>query len=165
MGNHEDFVSSLLTFFYVSTKFTENPSYMESQALTLQQTGDILEIIDPKLEGDFNREEAVRMIKVALLCTHSSPSLRPTMSEALQMLQGEMEITEFVSDPGFYGHNWSISNLRDINTHGSSSMSGVAAQTATATAMWSSVSGSDLYPLYPESVILNSTPEFPSSSL
>lgn len=137
---------------------------MESQALTLQQTGDILEIIDPMLQGDFNREEAVRMIKVALLCTHSSPSLRPTMSEALQMLQGEMEITEFVSDPGLYGHNWNISKLREIDTHGSSSTSGVADQTAV-TAMKSSVSGSDLYPLYPESVILNSTPEFPSSSL
>ncbi|CAA7028274.1 unnamed protein product [Microthlaspi erraticum] len=132
-------------------------------ALTLQQTGDILEIIDPKLEGDFNREEAVRMIKVALLCTHSSPSLRPTMSEALQMLKGEMELTEVVSDPGLYGHNWNISKLREIDTHGSSSTSGVTDQTV-ATAMKSSVSGSDLYPLYPESVILNSPPEFPSSS-
>ncbi|CAH2034362.1 unnamed protein product [Thlaspi arvense] len=122
-------------------------------ALTLQQTGDIMEIVDPMLEGDFNGKEAVRMIKVALLCTHSSPSSRPTMSEAVQMLEGEMEVPQVMSDPGLYGHGWSISKLKDTDTNGSSSTSGVTDQT-TATTMKSSVSGSDLYPTYPESVIL-----------
>ncbi|KAH0893748.1 hypothetical protein HID58_056177 [Brassica napus] len=132
-------------------------------ALMLQQTGDIMDIVDPVLEGDFNSKEAVRMIKVALVCTHSSPSLRPTMSEAVQMLEGEIEVTQVMSDPGLYGHNWSISKLRDADTHASSSTSGVTDQTAST--MKSSVSGSDLYPLYPESVILNSTVELPSSSI
>ncbi|XP_013723772.2 probable LRR receptor-like serine/threonine-protein kinase At1g29720 isoform X1 [Brassica napus] len=132
-------------------------------ALMLQQTGDIMDIVDPVLEGDFNSKEAVRMIKVALVCTHSSPSLRPTMSEAVQMLEGEIEVTQVMSDPGLYGHNWSISKLRDADTHASSSTSGVTDQTAST--MKSSVSGSDLYPLYPESVILNSTVELPSSSM
>ena len=137
--------------------------FCESQALMLQQTGDIMDIVDPVLEGDFNSKEAVRMIKVALVCTHSSPSLRPTMSEAVQMLDGEIEVTQVMSDPGLYGHNWSISKLRDADTHASSSTSGVTDQTAST--MKSSVSGSDLYPLYPESVILNSTVELPSSSM
>ncbi|AEE31121.1 Leucine-rich repeat transmembrane protein kinase [Arabidopsis thaliana] len=132
-------------------------------ALTLQQTGDILEIVDRMLEGEFNRSEAVRMIKVALVCTNSSPSLRPTMSEAVKMLEGEIEITQVMSDPGIYGHDWSISKLRDIDTHSSSSTSGVTDQTTTT--MKSSVSGCDLYPLYPESMILNSTVENSSSSL
>ncbi|WZZ71819.1 hypothetical protein YC2023_083189 [Brassica napus] len=99
-------------------------------ALTLHQRGDIMEIVDPVLQGDFNSKEAVRMIKVAFLCTNSSPSLRPTMSEAVKMLEGEINIREVMSDPGLYGHNWSISNL-NIDTHGSSSVSGVAHQTAT----------------------------------
>ncbi|CAF2090137.1 unnamed protein product [Brassica napus] len=132
-------------------------------AVTLQQRGDIMEIVDPTLEGDFNIKEAVRMIKVAFVCTNSSPSLRPTMSEAVRMLQGEIKITEVMSDPGLYGHNWSISNLMDIDTHGSSSTSGVAAQTAAT--MQSSVSGGDLYPFYNESMILNSTTEFSSSPI
>ncbi|KFK44798.1 hypothetical protein AALP_AA1G304700 [Arabis alpina] len=63
-------------------------------ALTLQQTGDIMEIVDTTLEGDFNSKESVRMIKVAFICTNSSPSLRPTMSEVMQMLEGEIEITQ-----------------------------------------------------------------------
>ncbi|KAH0917899.1 hypothetical protein HID58_025559 [Brassica napus] len=132
-------------------------------ALTLQQTGDIMEIVDPTLEGDFNIKEAVRMIKVAFVCTNSSPSLRPAMSEAVQMLQGEIEITQVVSDPGLYDHNLSISKLRGSDIHGSSSTSGLTDQTTTT--MKSSVSSCDLYPLYPESMILNSTVEFSSSSV
>ncbi|VVA92985.1 unnamed protein product [Arabis nemorensis] len=120
-------------------------------ALKLQQTGDIIEIVDPVLEGDFNSKEAVRMIKVGLVCTNSSPTLRPTMSEVVQMLEGELDITQVMSDPGLYGHNLSISKLRDIDTHGSSSTSGMTDQTTTT--INSSVSGCDLYPLYPESMI------------
>ncbi|KAJ4894860.1 putative LRR receptor-like serine/threonine-protein kinase [Raphanus sativus] len=122
-------------------------------ALMLQQKGDILEIVDPMLEGDFNSKEAVRMINVALVCTNSSPSLRPTMSEAVQMLEGVIEIAQVMSDPGLYGDEWSISKLRDNNTHGSSRTTGVTDQTTMT--MEFSVSGSDL----------NSTVEFPSSSL
>ncbi|KAL0700194.1 hypothetical protein Bca4012_056316 [Brassica carinata] len=122
-------------------------------ALILQQKGDILEIVDPMLEGDFNSKEAVRMINVALVCTNSSPSLRPTMSEAVQMLEGVIEIAQVMSDPGIYGDEWSISKLRDNDTHGSSRTTGVTDQTTMT--MEFSVSGSDL----------NSTVEFPSSSL
>ncbi|KAF3591325.1 hypothetical protein DY000_02023115 [Brassica cretica] len=129
-------------------------------ALMLQQKGDILEIVDPTLEGDFNSKEAVRMINVALVCTNSSPSLRPTMSEVVQMLEGVIEIAQVMSDPGLYGDDWSMSKLKDNDTHGSSSMSGVTDQTTMT--MKFSVSGSDLYP---ESVISNSTVEFPSSSV
>ncbi|KAF8107798.1 hypothetical protein N665_0116s0005 [Sinapis alba] len=128
-------------------------------ARTLQQTGDIMDIIDPVLEGDFNRKEAERMIKVSLICTNSSPLLRPTMSEVVQMLEGEIEITQVLSDPGLYEHNFSISKLRG---HGSSSTSGLTDQTETT--MKSSISSVDLYPLYPESMILNSTIDFSSSA-
>ncbi|XP_056841627.1 probable LRR receptor-like serine/threonine-protein kinase At1g29720 isoform X2 [Raphanus sativus] len=132
-------------------------------AVKLQQKGDLTEIVDPVLQGDYNSNEAVRMIKVAIVCTNSSPSLRPTMSEAVQMLEGEVEITQVISDRGLYGHNWSISNLRDIDTDGILSTSGVTDQTATT--MKSSVTGCDLYPLYPESMTLISTVERSSSSL
>ncbi|XP_048636294.1 probable LRR receptor-like serine/threonine-protein kinase At1g29720 isoform X4 [Brassica napus] len=132
-------------------------------ALALHQTGDAMEVVDPVLQGDFNSKEAVRMIKVALVCTNSSPALRPTMLEAVQMLEGEMEITPVMSDHGLYEHNLSISKMRVTTTIGSSSTSGVTNQTATT--MKSDASGCDLYPLYPESMILNSTSDLSSSSL
>ena len=87
------------------------PSYIKSQALALHQTGDAMEVVDPVLQGDFNSKEAVRMIEVALVCTNSSPALRPTMLEAMQMLEGEMEITPVMSDHGLYEHNLSISKM------------------------------------------------------
>ncbi|CAA0254643.1 unnamed protein product [Arabidopsis thaliana] len=135
----------------VSGKSNTKQQGSAENALTLQQ------------KGAFNSKEVVRMIKVALLCTNSSPSLRPIMSEAVQMLEGEIEVTQDFSDPAIYGHNWSILKRRDIETHGISSTSDVTDQTTTT--MRSSFSGYDLYPLYPESMFLNSTVEFSSSSL
>ena len=58
--------------------------------------------MDPKLGREFNKEEAKRIIKVALLCTNASPVLRPTMSEAVSMLEGKTDVEE-ISDPGIYG--------------------------------------------------------------
>ncbi|KAF8080065.1 hypothetical protein N665_0978s0007 [Sinapis alba] len=122
--------------------------------LALEKRGDIMEVLDPILEGDFKSEEAVRMIKVALICTNSNPSLRPTMSKAVQMLEGQIEITNVMPDHGLYGHNLSFSKLMDIDTttHGSSSTT----TGMTDLEVKSSVSSNDLYPLTPESTILKS---------
>ncbi|CAH9137937.1 unnamed protein product, partial [Cuscuta epithymum] len=63
-------------------------------ALVLQKRGNLLELVDPRLESDFDRDEALRMIKVALLCTSPSPALRPTMSAVVLMLEGEADVNE-----------------------------------------------------------------------
>jgi hypothetical protein len=62
-----------------------------------------MEIVDPKLQSEFNKEEAERMIKLALLCTNASPSLRPAMSEVVSMLEGQTNIQEMILDPSIYG--------------------------------------------------------------
>ncbi|XP_010549457.1 PREDICTED: probable LRR receptor-like serine/threonine-protein kinase At1g29720 isoform X2 [Tarenaya hassleriana] len=118
------------------------------RVVILQQNDNLLEMVDPKLEGGFNHEEAERMIKVALSCTNSSPSLRPTMSEAVKMLEGEMEIMESISDPRLYGV------FRKMRV--SSSMSGTEISSS-GQATTASTSGYDLYPLTPESTILDSS--------
>ncbi|KAK8692537.1 hypothetical protein V6N13_075996 [Hibiscus sabdariffa] len=58
----------------------------EDYAPVLQQKGNLMELVDPRLGAVFNEAEANRMTRVALLCTNSSPALRPTMSEAVNML-------------------------------------------------------------------------------
>ncbi|XP_062093311.1 probable LRR receptor-like serine/threonine-protein kinase At1g07650 [Humulus lupulus] len=58
-------------------------------AIFLQGSGNLMELVDPKLGSKFRKEEAKRMIEVALLCTNSSPSLRPTMSMVVSMLEGQ----------------------------------------------------------------------------
>ncbi|KAF3784442.1 Cysteine-rich receptor-like protein kinase 3 [Nymphaea thermarum] len=44
------------------------------------------EAVDPKLEGNFSREDAVHMLKVGLLCCQASAELRPPMSMVVKML-------------------------------------------------------------------------------
>ena len=83
------------------------------QALVLQQRGNLLELVDPKLGSEFNKEEAVRMIKVALLCTNPSPALRPNMSAVVSMLKGQTAVHELGMDPSIYGDVLSIRALKD----------------------------------------------------
>lgn len=57
-----------------------------------------MELVDPKLRSEFNRDEAERMIEVALLCTNASYALRPTMSAVVSMLEGKTMIQEVTAD-------------------------------------------------------------------
>ncbi|XP_062096121.1 probable LRR receptor-like serine/threonine-protein kinase At1g07650 isoform X3 [Humulus lupulus] len=82
-------------------------------ALFLQQKGDIMELVDPKLGSKFKKEEAKRMIKVALLCTNPSPSLRPTMSTVVTMLEGRTTIPELVMDSSILDDPFRFTGLRD----------------------------------------------------
>ncbi|XP_021801083.1 probable LRR receptor-like serine/threonine-protein kinase At1g07650 [Prunus avium] len=72
-------------------------------ALVLQQKGNLMELVDPKLGSQFNKEEAMRMIKVALLCANPSPALRPTMSAVVSMLEGQTIVHEVKINPSIYG--------------------------------------------------------------
>lgn len=85
-------------------------------AFVLLKKGVFLEILDPKLEGVFDVMEAERMIKVSLLCSNKSPTLRPTMSEVVKMLEGETEIEQSIEDPGVYGDELRFKRLSEIGT-------------------------------------------------
>ena len=56
------------------------------------------------------------MIKVSLLCSNKSPTLRPTMSEVVKMLEGETEIEQIISDPGVYGDELRFKRSSEIGT-------------------------------------------------
>jgi hypothetical protein len=51
-----------------------------------------LRLVDTRLIGRFEREEVLRVLKVALLCTTDSPSIRPSISQVILMLTGSQEI-------------------------------------------------------------------------
>lgn len=46
-------------------------------------------LVDGDLEGNYVDEEVEQLIQVALLCTQSSPTERPKMSEVVRMLEGD----------------------------------------------------------------------------
>ncbi|XP_028763825.1 probable LRR receptor-like serine/threonine-protein kinase At1g53440 isoform X1 [Neltuma alba] len=68
------------------------------KAHQLKDGGNLMDLVDPKLGEDFNREEIMTVIDVALQCTENSPKLRPTMSKMLSILEGRPADLEVVSD-------------------------------------------------------------------
>ncbi|KAJ6886145.1 hypothetical protein NC651_026737 [Populus alba x Populus x berolinensis] len=128
-------------------------------AHVLQKKGNLMEIVDPKLQSEFNKEEAERMIKLALLCTNASPSLRPAMSEVVSMLEGQTSIQEVTSDPSIYGDDL---HSKHLNGHYQQvmdqSLNSTQDLVPPSDKSWignSSTSAHDLYPINPESINLN----------
>ncbi|KAE8124665.1 hypothetical protein FH972_019530 [Carpinus fangiana] len=68
-------------------------------ALVLKEKGSLLELVDPRLGPNYKTEEVMVMINVALLCTNVSPTIRPTMSAVVSMLEGRALVPELVPDP------------------------------------------------------------------
>lgn len=83
------------------------------QACHLQQDGNLVDLVDEMLGSKYNKEEAERMIKVSLLCTNASPSLRPTMSEVVTMLEGKTAIPDIIPEAGSYSQDLRFKALRD----------------------------------------------------
>ncbi|KAI4321798.1 hypothetical protein MLD38_035140 [Melastoma candidum] len=66
--------------------------YLLDWAYVLHEQGNLLELVDPALGTEYNKEEAMRMLDLALLCTNPSPTLRPPMSSVVSMLEGRTAI-------------------------------------------------------------------------
>ncbi|KAL2326829.1 hypothetical protein Fmac_020256 [Flemingia macrophylla] len=66
--------------------------YLLDWAYVLQEQGNLLELVDPSLGSEYSPEEAMRMLSLALLCTNPSPTLRPSMSSVVSMLEGKTPI-------------------------------------------------------------------------
>ncbi|XP_052177863.1 probable leucine-rich repeat receptor-like serine/threonine-protein kinase At3g14840 isoform X2 [Diospyros lotus] len=67
------------------------------RTLELKAEGRLTELVDPKLGSAFNRDEAMVMIDVALLCTNAAASVRPAMSSVVSMLEGRTVVKEPLS--------------------------------------------------------------------
>jgi len=65
---------------------------MSFKAYVLQEQGNLLDLVDPSLGSKYSSEEAMRMLQLALLCTNPSPTLRPSMSSVVSMLEGKTPI-------------------------------------------------------------------------
>ncbi|XP_022715709.1 probable LRR receptor-like serine/threonine-protein kinase At1g07650 [Durio zibethinus] len=98
-----------------NTKYRPEEDYvcLQDWALVLQQKGNLMELVDPRLGTEFNEEEAMRMTRVALLCTNSSPALRPIMSEVVSMLEGRTPVPELIMDPSIFGDEMRFGALKD----------------------------------------------------
>jgi serine/threonine protein kinase len=74
-------------------------TYLLEWAWNLRECNQELELVDSNLKN-FNEEEVKRVIGVALLCTQTSPNLRPSMSRVVAMLSGDIEVSNSAR-PGY----------------------------------------------------------------
>ncbi|WVZ05948.1 hypothetical protein V8G54_019294 [Vigna mungo] len=56
--------------------------------------GDILEARDPNLGTNYKAEEVELVLKLALLCSHSDPSARPSMRQVVQYLERDVPLPD-----------------------------------------------------------------------
>ncbi|GLU13865.1 hypothetical protein SLE2022_304750 [Rubroshorea leprosula] len=126
-----------------NTKYHPNENFvcLRDWAIVLQQKGDLMNLVDPRLGAEFNKEEVIRMIKVALLCTNPSPALRPIMSSVVSMLEGRTLVPELIMDPSISGDESRLptlgSQFYQIHPHNSGESSSLI-QTSDATCSTSS---------------------------
>ncbi|PIM99671.1 Serine/threonine protein kinase [Handroanthus impetiginosus] len=75
-----------------------NNFYLLDWANSLKEKGALMELVDPRLESNFNQKEVMMAINVALLCTNAIATERPSMSAVVSILEGKSGIQEFVSE-------------------------------------------------------------------
>ncbi|XP_037493664.1 probable LRR receptor-like serine/threonine-protein kinase At1g56140 [Jatropha curcas] len=94
----------------------EEKIYLLEWAWHLHENNREAELVDSRL-SEFSEEEVKRLIGVALLCTQTSPNLRPPMSRVVAMLTGDIEVSSVTNRPG-YLTDWKFddtSNFMDDN--------------------------------------------------
>nr|XP_011470949.1 PREDICTED: probable LRR receptor-like serine/threonine-protein kinase RFK1 isoform X1 [Fragaria vesca subsp. vesca] len=125
----------------------ENIQCLMDWAHVLHQKGNLLELVDPRLGSDFNKKEALRTIKVALLCANPTAALRPIMSAVVSMLEGRTPVDEMALDPSIHGDEMmrlrAFENLSEQNAQGISSTSESHSLVRS-----SDTTSSDLYKVY-----------------
>ncbi|GMP41846.1 hypothetical protein CsSME_00011800 [Camellia sinensis var. sinensis] len=74
--------------------------YLLEWAWHLHEINHEVKLVDANL-SEFHEEEVKRVIGVALLCTQTSPMLRPSMSRVVGMLSGDFEVSAITARPGY----------------------------------------------------------------
>ncbi|KAL6890137.1 hypothetical protein ACP4OV_008900 [Aristida adscensionis] len=80
------------------------------QVKLCMEEGRLHDIVDHNLDGVYNFNELEKITQIALLCTHMEPDQRPSMSEVVQMLEGE-----FV--PAERWEEWQLAELNRRQQH------------------------------------------------
>ncbi|CDY53688.1 BnaA07g37820D [Brassica napus] len=77
-------------------------------AAVMWQSGDIRDVVDRRLNGEYDEDEVVMVIKLGLLCSNNSPEVRPTMRQVVMYLEKQFPSPEVVPAPDFLDANDSM---------------------------------------------------------
>ncbi|XP_024023931.1 cysteine-rich receptor-like protein kinase 3 isoform X2 [Morus notabilis] len=82
-----------------NNSFTQTSYSVLQMVWNLYGTGKLSDAVDPGLEGNFNSEEASRLLQIGLVCVQASAELRPSMSSVVKMLTESHEIPQPTQPP------------------------------------------------------------------
>ncbi|EOY07451.1 Protein kinase domain - like 10 [Theobroma cacao] len=64
--------------------------------------GMVLEMVDTRLNGQYDQGEMLMVLKLGLICSNDVPVARPSMRQVLRFLDGEAELPENLRPPGAF---------------------------------------------------------------
>ncbi|XVF79030.1 hypothetical protein PTKIN_Ptkin14bG0186800 [Pterospermum kingtungense] len=88
--------------------------YLLEWAHILKERGNLLDLIDPRIGSECNKEEMKVMIEVALLCTHPTAAARPSMSSVVSMLQGRAVVPELITESSSYKNEFNAEATKKL---------------------------------------------------
>ncbi|CAM8980791.1 unnamed protein product [Rhodiola kirilowii] len=93
----------------ISYDLEHGEHYLVQKAWEMHKANKLLQLVDPALKQEFNREEVTRYLKIGLLCVQETVSTRPKMSTAVKMLTNEISLENVnITKPGH------VENILDI---------------------------------------------------
>ncbi|KAJ8532662.1 hypothetical protein K7X08_012585 [Anisodus acutangulus] len=107
----------------------EDKMYLLEWAWQLHENKCETELVDANL-SEFDVDEVKKVTRIALLCTQTSPALRPSMSRVIAMLTGDAEVATVTSKPG-YLTDWKFKDTTTFMTDHSSQMHNSSVSTST----------------------------------
>ncbi|KAI7743710.1 hypothetical protein M8C21_014976 [Ambrosia artemisiifolia] len=94
--------------------------YLLERVWQQYREGELESLVDTSME-DVDMDEACLYLKIGLLCAQSLPKSRPSMSNVMKMLNGELELSEKdLADPGLLSELMNYKTVKN-NTSGTSS--------------------------------------------
>ncbi|XP_059669289.1 probable LRR receptor-like serine/threonine-protein kinase At1g56140 [Cornus florida] len=120
----------------------EEKIYLLEWTWNLHEKNRETELVDPEL-SKFSEEEVKRVIGIALLCTQTSPVLRPSMSRVMAMLSGDIEVTPVTTRPG-YLTDWNFNDTTSFMS--SDTSSSIAMKDSTSSSGTSMMASADRSP-------------------
>ncbi|KAD1319618.1 hypothetical protein E3N88_43023 [Mikania micrantha] len=82
----------------IADRAKENKFVLLDRALALKSTGNLLDLVDPKLGSEYDILEMMVVINLALMCTAITPADRPAMSSVVSMLEGRIVPESFIAE-------------------------------------------------------------------
>ncbi|KAI5071991.1 hypothetical protein GOP47_0012097 [Adiantum capillus-veneris] len=112
----------------INIKASEEQEFLVDWAWNLCGQGHLLDLVDPRLKKEYQEDEMIRTIHVALLCVLPEAQTRPTITRAISMLLGDVKVSELPSKPNYWGESRrGTSASKDVSS--SSASTSTTAQT------------------------------------